>query len=193
MSTTSPPTLAERQSGLTERLILDSAIDILESSSLRELTARGIAARANISERTMFRYFATRDALLDAVAAEVARLLAAPADPASVEDLLAMPDKLYRRFEARTALTRAALHTEISDRIRAGVARNRWIAVGKVLDAYAPRRPARERRIAAANIRFFLSASTWQYYRFRFGFSLEETIACARTAIEQALAALRKR
>jgi hypothetical protein len=45
----------------------------------------------------------------------------------------------------------------------------------------------------SANIRYFLSAATWQYYRFVFRFSLEETIACADTAIGQALGGLARK
>ena len=40
------------------------------------------------------------------------------------------------------------------------------------------------------NIRYYLSANTWQYYRFVFRFDFEETVACAETAIRQGLAAL---
>ena len=192
-TTTSAPSLAERQSGLTERVILDAAVAILEGSSVRELTAREIAARANISERTVFRYFPTREDLLDAVAAEVQQRLAAPPDPRSAGDLLGFPEKLYRALDACAALTRASLHTEISDRIRANVARSRWVAVRDIVDAHAPRRPERERRIAAANIRFVLSATAWQFYRFRLRLDPDEAIACGRSAIDQALGALRKR
>lgn len=193
MSTASPPTLAERRSSFTERVILDSAIEILEASSFRELTAREVAARANISERTVFRYFATREELLDAVAGEVQHRLSTPPDPKSADDLLSFPGMLYPALDAHAALTRASLHTEISDRIRANVARNRWVAVREIVDAYAPRRPERERRIASANIRFVMSATAWQFYRFRLRLDPEEAVACGRAAIEQALGALRKR
>lgn len=47
----------------------------------------------------------------------------------------------------------------------------------------APRRLQRERKLAAANIRYCLSATTWHYYRFYFGFSLKDSIECARIAI----------
>ena len=47
-----------------------------------------------------------------------------------------------------------------------------------------------ERRLAAANIHYHITASTWHYYRFYFGLSLEDSVDCARMAIRQALAAL---
>lgn len=178
---------------LTGRLILEAAVRMLESSSVGELTARAIAREAAISERTVFRYFAAREDLLDAVAGAVSAQLALPPLPASIEDLLEYPAKLYARFEEKTSLTKAALHTELFHRMLETAAQPRWIAVQKLVASHAPRAAARDKRIAAANIRYFLAATAWHYYRFYFRFTLEESVACARTAIAASLAALRKR
>ena len=165
-------------------------MELLEQASVSELTVRAVAARANISERTVFRYFATREDFLDTVAANVIRKLDMPPPPASIEELIAMPDQLYRSFEAKANLTKAALHSELFDRIRTAPAQQRWVAIAKLIDRHAPRCGERHRKLAAANIRFFLSATTWHYYRFYFGFNLADTIECAQTAIRQALAGL---
>jgi AcrR family transcriptional regulator len=180
-------TLSQRHSDLTQQLILASAIDLLEHSSVGELTVRDVAQRANISSRTIFRYFATRDEFLDAIAAEVIRNLNLPPHPGTIQELLNLPDALYRAFESNTSLIKAALHSELFDRIRSSPAQQRWIAVGKLLDRHAATAAPRERKLAAANIRFFLSATAWHYYRFYFGFSLPDTIAAADAAIRQTL------
>lgn len=182
--------LAERRNDLTQRLILAAAIELLEHASVGDLTVRGIAARANISERTVFRYFATRDELLDAVAAEVTINLHLPPPPESVVELLALPALLYRSFDAKTHLAEAALHSELFHRIRNTAAKQRWAAVAKLLERHAPAASAQALKVACANIRYFLSATTWHYYRFNFGFSLEDTIACAETAITQSMEGL---
>ena len=180
-------TLSQRHSDLTQEVILAAAIDLLEHASVAELTVRDVAQRANISSRTIFRYFPTRDEFLDAIAAQVIRNLSLPPHPATIEELLGLPDALYRTFESRTSLIKAALHSELFDRIRSAPAQQRWIAVGKLLDQHAPKATPRERKLATANIRFFLSATAWHYYRFYFGFSLADTIAAAEAAIRQAL------
>jgi AcrR family transcriptional regulator len=193
MSTAKILSLADRQSDLTRRLILDTAVQMLEHTSLGELTVRAVAKRANISERTVFRYFAAREDFLDGLAEAVRAEMALPPAPGTVAELLAAPRALYTRFEAVRELARAALHSELFHRMRETQAKARWTAVQGIVDALAPRRGARERRIAAANIRFYLAASTWHYFRFYFGFSLEESIACAETAIRQSLDGLRKK
>ena len=151
---------------------------------------RAVAKHANISERTVFRYFATREEFLDAVATEVRTRLNLPPPPQSVDDIYALPRALYSSLETKARLTRASLHTELSDRIRGWQARERWSAVRKVIDALAPRRPEQERKLAAANIYYYVTASTWQYYRFYLGFSLEDSIGAAEAAIRNTLSAL---
>jgi AcrR family transcriptional regulator len=183
----STATLAQRQTDFTRQVILDAALDTLERGSLADLTVRAVAKRANIAERTVFRYFPSREAFLDAVAAAMSQALQLPSAPRTREELFGAARGLYERFEARASLTRAALHTDLFHRMRESQARVRWTAVRKLIDQLAPRRPERDRRLAAANIRYYLAASTWHYYRSYFGFSLEDSIAAADAAIRSML------
>lgn len=185
--------LSDRRNELTRQVILDAALDTLEHATVGELTVRAVAKHANISERTVFRYFASREDFLDAVADAVRDAMALPEPPRTVQELRAAPRRLYRAFENKQALVRAALHSELFHRMREKQAKTRWLAIRSVLDEAAPKSSDPERRIAAANIRYFLAASTWHYYRFYFGFSLKDTVACAEAAIGQALDSLTTR
>ena len=186
----STPTLAERHADLTQGLLVDAAIGLLQAMPVTELSTRLVAERAGVAARTMFRHFPSRDGFLDAVAAEMARRLRAPAPPDTLEGLLAFPAELYARFEANAALTRAALHSELYDRIRGTEGQVRLEALQRLVDQLAPNRPALDRRVAAANIHYHLIASTWHYYRAYFGFGLEDAVRCAVTAVAQALRGL---
>ena len=179
-------TLTGHQTDLTQRLILDAALQTLQDASVGGLTVRAVAKRAGMSERTIFRYFPTRDDFLDAIAAEISSQMHVP-HPRTLEDLLAMPRVLFSSLEARRDLIRASLHTDVSERIMQTNGRQRWTAIRKIVDAYAPRAPETQRKIAATNIRYLMSAATWNYYRFVFRFTLEETIACVEVAMRQAL------
>lgn len=182
--------LASRHADLTQRLILDAAVDLLETTSVTELSVRAVARRADISERTVFRYFATREDLLDGVAAQVARRTQAPPNPKTVAELLDYPEAIFARYEETSALTLAAMHSELFHRIRTNDAERRGATIRALVDRAAAERPERERRLAAANIHYHVVASTWRYYRFYFGFSLEDAVASARMAIRQTLIGL---
>jgi AcrR family transcriptional regulator len=175
---------------LTRATLLAAALAELAGGSVETLTMRAVAVRAGVAERTVFRYFATRDAFLDGVTEAVSATLDLPRAPTEPGGLVEYVASLYARFEAHSALTRAALHPEIFQRMVETVSKDRWHVTQRCLDAAFPHRPAEERRVAAANIRYFSSATTWNYYRSHFGFSLEETTLAAQTLIRQALAAL---
>lgn len=184
-------TLAQRRNDLTRKLIVDAALDMLKLGPVAEVTVRAVAKRAEISERTVFRHFRSRDELLDGVADSVREKLALPSAPGSIAELLEAPRALYEAFEAHARLIDSVLHSEVFLRMRDTQAKTRWKAIRKLVDDLAPQSPDRDRKIAAANIRFYLAASSWYYFRFNFDFTLEESIACAETAIRQALAGLR--
>jgi len=176
--------LVNRHTDATQALILATAVQQLEDSGVSGLTVRSVAKKAGISERTIFRYYASRDEFLDAVAAEVARSLETPASPRTIDELLEYAGPLYRRFEERASLVQAALHTEIFGRIRQVVARERWQAVRALIDQHAAHRPESSRKIAATNISYYLSATTWHYYRYQFERSLDEAIECAKSVVQ---------
>ncbi|HEY6864341.1 MAG TPA: TetR/AcrR family transcriptional regulator [Burkholderiales bacterium] len=190
MATASTPSLPDRRNELTRRLILESALQVLERSSFGGLTMGSVAKRARMSLRTVFRYFPTREVFLDAIAEQLRLLLGLP-PPQTVDELVAFPRALYTGFEAHARLMRAALHSELYDRMRETAARARWEAVRRIVDSTAPGRSDEDRKVAAANIRFYLGASTWHYYRAHFDFTLEEAIRAAETAIRQSLEGLR--
>jgi AcrR family transcriptional regulator len=185
-------TLADRHTEHTRQLILEAALVVLKRASVGELTVRSVAIEAHISERTVFRYFATREEFLDAVAEAVARQLDLPAVPTTMDELLIYPHALYTRYEAMSALTKAALHSELFPRIQSAHPRQRWIAVRKLVDECAPTRSPQVREMVAANIRFFLAATAWNYYRTYFGFNLKDSIACAELSIRQSIDGLRE-
>src|SRR5215831_739457 len=153
--------LIERHTDATQRLILDTAIELLENRGVKELTVRSVAREAGISERTVFRYFASRDEFLDAVAGEAVSMMRTPEPPDSIEGLIKYPTALYQSFEESSRLIQAMLHSEIFGRVRVASAGERWKAVEKLVDNGAPRRSKKDRRIASTNINYYLGASTW--------------------------------
>jgi AcrR family transcriptional regulator len=179
--------LVARQTDLTQRLILDAALEVIAEAPTEPLSVRATAKRAGMSERTVFRYFATREDLVNAAAAEYTRRLNLPEPPTSLEGLLAYPEALYRRFEDQGAFIRASMPSELTSRLRGKAAVERRQAIAALIDRLAPDRPEADRRIAAANIHYHLVASTWHYYRVHFGFSPEEAVRSAQTVIVQSL------
>ena len=178
--------LSDLQSEVTERLILEAALKVLERTG--EITARAAATEAGISERTLFRYFSSCDDFLAAVATALARTVQLPPPPDDAKALLVLPRALFTAFEQHRGLISAAWHSELRQHVIAREARERWVGIRKVIDSAAPRAPERRRKVAAATLRHHLSATTWHYYRFVMQLPLDETIEAAEMVVEQVLA-----
>jgi AcrR family transcriptional regulator len=187
MSTVTSTSSSTRHTELSRRVILDAALELLETVGFSRLTMRAVSRHAGVAERTVFRYFATRDEFLDAIADAASLRLSTPPPPRTIDELRVAPHELYRAFETRQGLVSACTHPELADRIRASVARTRWSAVRKLVDEHAPHAPVALRKVVATNICYYLIATTWNYYRFHFKLSLADTIACAESAIAASL------
>jgi AcrR family transcriptional regulator len=196
--------LVDRQADFTRRLILEAALALVEDSvdmrlqapivRAHEVTLRAVARRADISERTMFRYFSTREEFFDALAERFRERFALPRLPTTPAELVATPRLHYAAFEQQHKLVLGGLHIpDLFDRMRAFQVQGRFKVVRKLIDELAPRRSPQERRLAAANVAYHLGATAWQFFRFYFGLSLDESIAAAETAIGQFLDGLRSR
>jgi AcrR family transcriptional regulator len=64
----SGPTFTQRdgQKRQTRRRILDAALSLIDEVGEEQVTMGAVAARAGVRERTIYRYFETRDQLLQA-------------------------------------------------------------------------------------------------------------------------------
>ncbi len=82
MSSTPPITPRDRQRAATRDQILRAVGRQLEAGPLEDLSFADIAAEAGVGERTVYRYFATKEALLGAFWAWLQSQAVAPARPA---------------------------------------------------------------------------------------------------------------
>ena len=91
--------LKDRQTDATQKLILSTAVELLETDGVNATTARAVARKAGISERTVFRYYGSRDEFLDAIAEEAAAKMHTPQPPDDIRKLSDYVTVLYSRFD----------------------------------------------------------------------------------------------
>jgi hypothetical protein len=185
-----PATLTDRRNELTSRLILDAALHLIQRADLGELTVRAVAKHANIPRG---RSFATSPRAATSWTQWPIRY--APRwryrlHPGHSKSLSRRHAHCIRRSRRGRASSRQRFTRNCSTACATRRPRCAGPAIRRLVDECAPRRSERDRRFAAANIRYHLAASTWHYYRFYFRFSPEHTIACAEIAIRQSLEAL---
>ena len=166
--------LRERHAQQTRDLILDAVTDLLESHRIDEVTTREIAHSAGVSERTVYRHFPDRDALLRGLTARLMKAVALRQvslrpEAHSVEDLKAAAVALMAGLEEFHVAARAEALFNADPRRFSPDTRAHSdelpVAVAELTPALEPRDQLR----LAAVIRCLISAQAWLRMREEYG------------------------
>lgn len=180
--------LRERQSEQTRAAILEALTGELAEGGLHELNIPAIARRAGVSVRTVYRYFPTRDALLDAVNQWMDQTIVPGAPPAAADEMPAMAERAFKEFDANETAMLAQWATALGRDVRARGRRRRISAYRDALAGATSNLSRSDARAAHAVISYLLSSLTWKTMREEFGMKGSESgkaVAWAlRTLIE---------
>lgn len=167
----------------TRERILDAAIAALNDGAPEQLTIAGVAKAAGVTERTVYRHFATREDLLKAVWPRMQARMGMSGFPQDVATLIATPQKVFPRFAAEEGSVRASMASEAGREIRRSANPERQKAfLGCVREAL-PDLDANTRRRRAAVIQLIGSAHGWAAMKDYWGLSAEDAGQAAAEAI----------
>lgn len=144
--------LRDDQRAMTRQRILDAVLDLVATGTMGELSIPLVAKRSGVSVPTIYRYFPTKDALLDAAAMEPARQGAGePVSPA-VTDGPAFLRKAWSSFADTLPLIRrqATSETGAAMRSRRHLASREWFRERIRADGIDPDSPEGERLVHLA-------------------------------------------
>lgn len=185
-------TLREDQAKATRQRIVDALIEQASQTGRSDFSIAEVAARAGVAERTVYRYFPTREALLDAVGGAI-EAGARAVEPEGPEDVAASVRALYAWFEENEALVEASHVTGVGSEVRARGRRVRGERARKMIDAWASALTDAERRRAFAVFRTMFGSFTWRTMRRELGMSAEETIDAVEWVVGLVMADLARR
>jgi AcrR family transcriptional regulator len=181
--------LRREQADATRGRILDAVRDLLVESK-GDLSIPEIAARARVSEPTIYRHFPNREALLEAASGAVAAHLGAPPEPREVDDLPVVAIALSEYFGRNAAWLRAALHEPALRPIRMAGRRRRLERFRAMLAPRLSHLQPRDRDIAFAALGAIARAETWDCLTREFGLTSDEAGLAKSFALRALLDAL---
>ncbi len=181
-------TLRDAHADLTRERLLDAAVTLIRKGT--EPTLRAVGQGAGVAERTVYRYFPTREALATAVGPRLNGVAGIPLcdDAAGLEKYAAA---LFTTFEKNGAFVRMLLTTPWMTAPFRKTRSTNLKALRKLIDAGHPRAPAADRAAATSTLRAVLSGSGWFYLRDSCGLSNAECIAHAQWLVRTVRKALR--
>lgn len=186
MSPIKPSSLRDVYREETRTRILDAAVAELSQNELEALTMAGVAARAGVTERTVFRHFPTRDALIRAVWPRMQARVRSSGFPRTARDLIETPNRLFPEFDREERLVRASAFSTGGREVRLASNSERQAAMrASVRDAFPDIREPELTRLAAV-VQLIDSAYAWAVMKEFWDLDGRESA----TAASQALAVL---
>ncbi len=165
------PTLRDRQVAQTREIILDAVTTLLDDRRADEVTTRDIAAAAGVSERTVYRHFPDRSALLDGLSQRLLDLdgFKPSFDLEHLDDLAPTSSRLMSVLDENWVIARAeAVFNADPRRFAADTQANSRDMRG-LLAAELPQLDEREQLRIAAVLRCLVSTQAWLRMREEFG------------------------
>ncbi|MBL8549636.1 MAG: TetR/AcrR family transcriptional regulator [Hyphomonadaceae bacterium] len=177
--------LRDAHKDLTRGRILDAALALIGEGV--EITIAAVAARAGMTDRTIYRHFSTRDDLMTAVWEKVNSGLKYHM-PATTEELVEQPRHMFPDFDKQAAVIRAIVFSQQGHEMRMRVNDARQAAMRKAVRTARPDLKEPEFTRLCATVQLLDSAFTWSAMKDYWGLDGEEAGRAASEAIATLLA-----
>jgi len=178
------PSLREQHASATRERILAAVAELLEQGAPEELTVPEVAAASGVSLRTIYRYYPTRDELLEAAGRWIGTEVLESPYPQTLDEVASVIADGCRRFDEHPGLVRALALSDLGRGVRAFRRRERLDAIERALRAEVGGLPEDELRRAQAVLAYLHNMLAYTTLREEGGLTGEE----AGEAIAQAIA-----
>jgi AcrR family transcriptional regulator len=166
--------------------VLDGASELVAAGD--ELTFARVAVAAGVPERTVYRHFPTRDALIAGLFAHTNRRIGFGGElPATRAEMVAMVRRVFPGFDTVAPIVDELLRTPEGRRARLANLDRRRAAAIAVVGAAQPDLDAATTRRLAAVVQVLGTAAVWQALRDFWGMDGDDAAAAVVTAIDRLL------
>jgi AcrR family transcriptional regulator len=177
--------LRGQQARQTRERVLDAMIAALARQE--DISVGKLAKAAGVSIPTVYRYFPTREALMDAVQNALGTRLGRPRWPESAVDLVARVPQRYAWFDENGLMMRAILSSSLGREVRRAVQRGREQGLMRAMSGRCSHLDAPRARAAVAIIGVIDHAMTWRELRDEWVISGENAAGAAQWAVSALL------
>lgn len=162
--------LRERQAQQTRDAILDALTALLEDRPVVEVTTKDIAIAAGVSERTVYRHFPDRAALLEGLTERFeGSAERPPVVPERLDDVAALVIELYRVLEDHHVEAQAEALLNADPRRFSEITQQHTQQFRELVEAGLPDLDAGRQQAITAVVRVLASPQPWLRIRAEFG------------------------
>jgi AcrR family transcriptional regulator len=172
--------------------ILGAVAGLLEQGEIEDLTMPGVAEASGVSLRTVYRYYPTRDELLEAAGRWIGEELLQHPYPQDLDEIADLYQSGCRDFDERPGLVRAMALSELGLHARRERRRERLQAIRRALRTELVDLPDDELRRAEAVLAYLHNMLAYTALREESGLSGDEIGEAIGWAIRALIEDLRK-
>jgi AcrR family transcriptional regulator len=184
--------IREQQATVTRERILAAVADLIERDGVEDLTVPEVAEASGASLRTVYRYYPTREELLEAAGRWIGDELLQHPYPQSLDDVADLYQQGCREFDERPGLVRALAFSQLGRRVRGYRRRERLTSIRQALRRELKGTDERQLRQAEAVLAYLHNMLAYTSLRDESGLSGEEIGEAIGWAIRTLVADLRK-
>jgi AcrR family transcriptional regulator len=183
--------LRAAQAAATRERIVCACVTVMRSGG--DLTYAGVAAVADVQERTVYRHFPKKEDLEGALWGWIVeRLTHADFTAGTEEELIGAMRQSFSGFDADAALITAMLHSPQGLEVRRVQQPGRRAMFERSVDAAVPALPAAISERAAAVLQILYSAASWELLRTFWGMDAATAAETVELGIRCVLDGLRQ-
>lgn len=184
--------LREEQKEATRQRILDAAGRLMEDRGLEEFSFAAIAKEAGVQERTVYRHFHNKDALLKGLWHWFQARVRYGGIPRTEAELLAQPLRTFPAMDENEQLTRAMWASAQGREFRLSNVEARKAGIKAAVRDATQGLPDRQAKWIAAVVHVLNSGAAWETMKDYWGFSGDEASKASAMAMELLLNAVRR-
>lgn len=174
---------------LTQSRIMQGLASLLTAGG--DVTFRTVAEASGIPERTLYRYYPNKEALLAAFWIWLNERLGMPPPPRSPDELVSNIATIFAAFAAGEPLIRAMVHDPHGRATRLAHAEARRARLQAALEPVLAPLDAKARRRLLASVQVLISAAGWETMRDYSRVTSPEAADAAQWAVSALIAAAR--
>lgn len=187
---------ATSPTGDTTTRILNALVDVISTDGITEFSVQAVADRANVSHRTIYRHFPSREALLEGITdylEDPMRSEGLPGIPNSLDECVETIESVFSFFEANAAMIEAMVVVRLAVGVEPSRGLERTKGFIDIVRNDAPHLSPEEVESYAMGLRSIASSQHWYVLTRRLGLSTEQAHKVAADTLRALIGEIRRR
>lgn len=180
----------------TTARIVNALVDVISTDGITEFSVQSVADRANVSHRTVYRHFPSREALLEGITdylEDPMRAEGLPGVPEDLDDCVDTIEGVFGFFEANAAMIEAMVIVRLALGMEPSRSRERTEGFIDIVRKGAPHLSEDEIHSYAMGLRAIASSQHWYVLTRRLGLSTEQASKVAADTLRALIGEIRRR